>query len=51
MTHLIYSLPASLETYQALGNRIINAWMADFNAMRTQGAAKQIAGFARNPEI
>lgn len=61
MTHLIYSLPASFETYQALGNfmyelemqeemyavvdRIINAWMSDFNARKLQGAEKRLAGY------
>lgn len=61
MRKILFSLPASLETYQGLGNfmfthgfkqemyelvdEVMNAWMADYAATKAQGAARTLDGY------
>ncbi|WP_342116841.1 hypothetical protein [Pseudoduganella sp. OTU4001] len=61
MSHFLFSLPASFETYQAFGNfmyehhingemyelvdHIINEWMADFVSKKAEGAASTLDGY------
>lgn len=61
MTHLLFSLPASLETYQSLGNfmyehgieeemyvvvdRVISEWMAGISDKKAKASATTIDGY------
>lgn len=61
MTHLLFSLPASLETYQSLGNfmyeqgieeemyvvvdRIINEWMSGITHKKSKASATTLDGY------